>query len=333
MVPPATTSSSVWLTGDQYPISLGGVYAVSGQQCLNSTSYIYCIGGVDYQGGPRNSVYVSSSLSSSSANITSWTAASNSYPSVINGQSCITYSSYVYCVGGSYDSSGDDIASSYYASLGSGTVGTWNATTAFPIPVDSQACVASSSYIYCVGGENETDGQNADSIWTSSVWYAPLSSSGIGNWTQTNAYPANVYFPSCAAYAGYIYCVGGLDSSGDALTTSYYASLSSSGVGSWSSTTAYPAALQGQYCVTASGNLYCVGGEGSSSGSYTNAVYYASVSSSGIGKWAQSAANYPDSATTECAVSSSHIYCVGGSDGSSNTETGGVYYAALSSLT
>jgi hypothetical protein len=328
-----TTSSSVWLTAAQYPISLDGVYAVSGQQCLNSTSYIYCFGGQDYNQGPRSSVYISSSLSSASANITGWTSSSNSYPSVINGQSCVTYSSDVYCVGGTYDSGGDDIASSYYAPLSSsGVVGTWNATTAFPIAVDSQYCVASSSYIYCVAGNNETDGQNADAVATSSDWYAQLSTTGIGNWTQTNSYPPDVYFPDCVSNGGYIYCVGGLDSNDNALTATYYAPLSSSGIGSWTSTTAYPASLQGQNCVITSGNIYCVGGEGSSEGSFTSAVYYASVSSSGIGKWTQSKANYPDSAITDCAVSGSYVYCIGGADGSSNEETAGVYYASLSSL-
>ncbi len=90
-------------------------------------AYIYCIGGQDANGGPRSEVYSSSAISSSSANITSWTSDSNQYPQTINGQACVVYSGYVYCVGGSYDDGGDDIASSYFAPLSSGgVVGSWN---------------------------------------------------------------------------------------------------------------------------------------------------------------------------------------------------------------
>jgi N-acetylneuraminic acid mutarotase len=333
-VVPATTtsSSSVWLTAEQYPIQEGGIYAIAGQQCVNSTSYIYCIGGIDVNGAPRDSAYISSSLSTS-PNITTWTDSSNAYPQNINGQSCLAYSSYIYCVGGSYDSAGDDNGSSYYAALNSnGTLGTWISTTSFPIPVDSQSCVTSSSHIYCIGGENETDGEEADTSMSTSVWYAELSSSGIGTWQQTTSYPTNVYFATCVAFNNYIYCLGGYDSNGNVLNSVYYASLSPSGVGSWTTTTSYPSSLYQEYCVISSGTIYCVGGGSSSTqDEYTNAVYYATVSSSGIGSW-KKAANYPDSLTTDCVTYSSYIYCVGGFDSSSNQETSSVYYASLASL-
>ena len=163
------------------PFQAEDTVGVSGQQCVNSTAYVYCIGGVDVTGGPHNAVYTSSTISSSSGNITSWTPDSNSYPQTIYGQACVASSGYLYCVGGTYDDSGDDVASSYYAPLSSdGVVGTWSSTTAYPVPVDSQYCVASSGYIYCVGGFDEALGTNATSYPSNSVEYAPLSSSGIG---------------------------------------------------------------------------------------------------------------------------------------------------------
>jgi N-acetylneuraminic acid mutarotase len=298
---------------------------------VNSTTYIYCIGGQDINGGPRNEIFSSPSLSSSSGNnITGWISGSSQYPQNINGQSCVAYSTYVYCVGGTYDDGGDDIASSYYAPLSGGVVGTWSSTTAFPIPVDTQSCVASSGYVYCVGGNNETDGTDADSVLSTSVYFAPLSSSGIGSWSQTTAYPQGVYLPACFSTSDYIYCIGGADSNDNAVSTDYYASLSSSGVGAWTQTTAYPIAASGQACAISSGYIYCVGGEETES-SYTNAVRYAPVTSGGIGAW-EGAPNYPLSTGTTCVLASGTLYCIGGFDGSSAGESSTVYYASLSSL-
>lgn len=230
-----TTESSSWLSSASYPLQADGVYGVSLGQCVSSTSNIYCFGGTDVNTLPRNNTYGSSAISSTSPNITSW-AAGNPYPLTVNSQACVTSSGYVYCVGGSYDENEDDTASSYYASLNSGTPGVWNATTAFPIPLDTAACVASSSYIYCIGGYNETGGSASNSTLSNSVWYAPLSSTGIGAWKDTTAYPPVAFLVSCAASNGYVYCVGGLDSSNNPVDNVYYASLSSTGVGPWTGT-------------------------------------------------------------------------------------------------
>jgi len=325
--------TSTWECGAGYPVEIGGTFAIAGQQCVSTASTIYCIGGQDANMGPRNDIYYTSAISSS-GNVTGWTLNSQAYPQYIDGESCVLSSGIVYCVGGSYNDNGDDVASSYYTSVTtSGSLGNWSSTTSFPIPVDSQSCVASSSYVYCVGGNNETDGSNADSTPTNSVWYAPLSASGIGKWTLTSAYPTNVLFPSCFASGNEIYCLGGADDNGNSLGTAYYATLSSSGVSAWTSTTAYPVAGSGQACVISSGDILCVGGEtsGGSNPTYTNAVYYAPISSGGIGTWKQ-ATNYPVSVGTTCVGLSGDIYCVGGFDQSSVGLNSLVEYTSLATL-
>lgn len=327
----ASTSSvsSVWNSAAEYPLNVGGSYGVGGQQCVNSSSYVYCVGGSDINGDPRNSVYSSNPLSQSSMNISSWTTDQNSYPQEINFPSCVAYSTNIYCVGGIIDDNLDDTAASYYASLSNGAVSTWNSTTPYPISVDTQSCVASSGYIYCVSGSNSTDGSDSNAINSTSVYYAPLSNSGIGNWSLTNAYP-DIFYPICYAANGYIYCIGGVGSDGNAVNSIYYASLSSSGVGTWTQTTAYPAELSGQACVIVSSTIYCVGGEGNGD-SYTNAVYYATVSSAGVGAWTSGAA-YPDTAVTNCAAVAGTMYCIGGIDESSSGYTAEVSYAPLSGI-
>lgn len=331
LAPASPTKSSTWSTAAGYPVQVGGVFGIAGQQCVNSTSYVYCVGGQDANGGPRNEVYTSSSVTPSSVNITGWTSDTNQYPQGINGQSCVAYSGYVYCVGGTNDDGGDDVALSYFAPLGSdGVVGSWSTTTSYPIPIDSQSCVASSGYIYCVGGNNETDGSNADSVSSSSVYYSQLSSSGIGAWSLSTAYPGGIYFPTCYSSGGYVYCLGGADSNDNAVSTDFFAPLSSTGVGAWTQTTAYPVQASGQACATSSGRIYCVGGE-EADGTYTGAAYYAPVSSGGIGAW-HDAAGYPTSVQTACVISGGYIYCVGGFDSSSVGDNNAVFYASLSSL-
>ena len=323
--------ASPWKSTADYPLQASEGPGVFGQQCLNSTSYVYCIGGQDADLSPNNVVY-SSSIITSSGNITSWTLDSNPYPQSIYGQSCVASSRYVYCVGGTYDDKGDDVNASYYASVTSnGVVGKWSSTTSFPIPVDGQSCVSSSGYMYCVGGFDEALGTNASSFLSDSVYYAPLSSSGIGSWSKSTSYPSSIYLPSCFAANGYIYCLAGVDSSsGNTVSTDYYAPLSSAGVGTWTQTTAYPIQATGQACAISSGYIYCVGGSPSTS-SFTNAVYYAKVSSGGIGTWTK-AANYPDSASTDCVISSSNLYCVGGADGSSIGFSDASHYIPIDSL-
>lgn len=322
-----TASSSAWAAATGYPIELDGTYGVAAQPCVFNAGAIYCIGGTDYQGNPYNNVYGSVM---SSTNVSSWTAES-SYPSNIFAEPCVTYSGFVYCVGGSDDASGDDLGTSYYTSISqTGGIGSWNATTAYPIPIDSQYCAAASGYIYCVGGNNETDGTNGAAVPTNSVWFAPISSSGIGAWTISLAYPSNIYFPSCFASSTDIYCIGGVNGNENAVNSVYYASLSSSGVGTWTQTTNYPASLVGQSCAVSSGYIYCVGGQ-SGEDSYSSAVYSAPVSTTGIGTW-QKAPSYPISVETSCVAASTDLYCIGGFDGSTTGADNYVFYAPLSSL-
>ncbi|MGD0396851.1 MAG: hypothetical protein ABSB26_08110 [Nitrososphaerales archaeon] len=322
------TQTASWKPAAGYPLQASDRLGVFAQQCVNSTAYIYCVGGQDANEGPHNSVYTSSAFSSPSSNITSWTLDLNLYPQTIDRQSCVASSGYVYCVGGTNDDAGDDTNASYYAPLTSnGVVSAWVATKAFPIPVDSQSCVASSGYIYCVGGFGEALGTNATSFASNFVYYASLSSSGIGSWSKSTSYPAGIFLPSCFAAKGYIYCVGGVDNiSGNPVSTDYYAPLSSSGVGAWTQTEAYPIVASNQACAVSSDYVYCVGGAGSNS--YLNAVFFATVSSEGIGAWAQ-AADYPLGVMTDCVISSGNIYCVGGS--SSSSEYSAAYYLSLES--
>ena len=242
------------------------------------------------------------------------------YPVTVGGQSCIVDSAFVYCVAGA--NNGIPTTSAvYFARLSSsGTVGAWTATTNYPISVRFESCVAYSGFAYCIGGQGATSQTNA-------VYYAPLSSTGVGAWTTTTSYPTNISNGSCITDSGFIYCIGG-NVGTTATNATYFASLSPSGVAAWSTTTKYPLlSIQNQSCVANFGSVFCIGGDQGTT--ETNAVYFAPLSSAGIGAWT---ATYSYSYATDqlsCAVLSSVVFCVGGILFSGTYTSPGIYFAAL----
>jgi len=328
---PQPSCTSTWRCAAPYPLLGGGAVGVAGQQCGANSTSVYCIGGVDASGGPRNEVYTADF--SASGNITGWRSLT-AYPQDVSGQACASISGYLYCVGGIHDNVGDDLSASYFTKLfPNGSLGEWQATTPYPIPIDSESCVGWSLHIYCIEGNNETGGEVSNVAPSSSVWFAPVNSSGIGVWAKTTPYPPGIFVPSCYETGGFVYCLNGSDSNGDPLGTSYFAPLTPGGVGRWTLTMAYPVASVGPSCVIASGFIYCVGGEtaGGQSPTFTNFVYFAQISSGGIGPWTQGA-SYPQDIGTSCVTAHGNVYCMGGFVESSPGLDGVVNYASLSSL-
>jgi hypothetical protein len=316
-------STGPWNPIYPYPLQVGGSSGVVGQSCVDSAGYIYCVGGQGANNSPTSAVYYAPASSSGVGN---WTISADSYPQQIVFESCASASGYVYCVGGTHDAGGDDTAASYYATLSPAGVGAWVSTTPFPVAIDALSCVTTVGDLYCVGGENETAGTNSTTAITRSVWYAPASPSGIGTWSRSAAYPANLYFPSCSSLGSYVYCVGGEDAQNNPQNATYYAYVTPSGIGAWTAAPSYPIRTIATSCVTSYSSVYCVGGLQSGGGT-TAAVYHASVSSSGMGSW-QTAPSYPLAVATDCVANVGLIYCLGGYS-SNSAATGDSYYAML----
>jgi hypothetical protein len=319
----APTNTGPWTKTYTYPLQVGGTSAVVGQSCVDSAGYVYCIGGDDANSNPSSAVYYAQA---STVGVGNWTLSANPYPQSIEFESCVTASGYVYCVGGTHDADGDDTNASYYATLSPSGVGTWTETTPFPIATDALSCAATVGDLYCVGGENETTGTNATTVMSRSVWYASVSSTGIGTWNPSADYPAGLYFPGCSSLGSYVYCVGGENAQLDPQNATYYAYVTSSGMGPWTVAPDYPIQTIAESCATSYSSIYCVGGL-ESGGTTTSSVYYAAISSAGVGSW-QSAPSYPIGVATECVSNAGFLYCIGGYESSTGT-TGDSYYALL----
>src|SRR2546421_13118148 len=91
------------------------------------------------------------------------------------------------------------------AGLPAGGAGSWSSSTSYPLRLQSQSCVTSSGYVYCIGGD--THGGLANS--TSAVYFAALSSNGVGSWSPSTRYPTNIAGQSCVVDSGFVYCIAG----------------------------------------------------------------------------------------------------------------------------
>ncbi len=309
LISPASAESlGSWTPTTSYPAA---VYLHS---CASYSGYVYCVAGGATDSG--NGVYYAQA---SSSGVGAWSS-TTSYPSFIGGLSCATYSGYIYCVGGG--NIVGDIDNVNYAPVSSSGVGTWTSTTAYPSAITDESCAISSGYIYCVGG-------TSDSLAgiTGHVYYAPVSSSGVGAWTQSTGYPFPIENTSCFIASGYIYCVAGFALSGYTSVV-YYAPISASGVGAWTATTYYPTAGGYLSCATSYGVVYCVDGTNSNGSADTDAVYYGLLSTPGVISWT-STSNYPLALVDDsCVASSGIIACVGGV-GYGTSAIDNVYYASI----
>ncbi|MDE1851200.1 MAG: hypothetical protein KGH69_00740 [Candidatus Micrarchaeota archaeon] len=280
----SNVGTGVWRPVTPYPIN------VYDHACTSYNNEIYCVTG--YNSGFITNTYYAPV---SSTGIGAWTAGS-AYPLAAEHPTCVAYNGYIYCVGG--DTATGIINQIYYAPISSTGIGTWTSTTnSYPISITISQCMTANGYIYCVAGET-TGGS-----MTSLTYYAPISSTGVGTWASTTAYPSSVGYHGCVNYNNYIYCVGG-DTTGSAsngVSSTYYAPISATGIGAWNAGMSYPFTVWGHRCSTSNGYLYCVGGYASSTQD-SAAVYYAPLSTTGIGPWNYSTSYPKNVETTSCSL-------------------------------
>jgi len=312
-----------WTQTTQYPFD---AYATS---CAASSSTIVCVGGYDSSLGTPADVSTVEYATLSGSGISSWTA-TTSYPTTIYVPSCATSGGYIYCVGGA--GNGETTDAVYYASVSGSGVGTWVSTTDYPIVIEGESCVISAGYITCVGGTSYDDTGIA-----SNVYSAPVSSSGVGAWTEQTDYActstcltdgasgiATADLACVVTGTGTIYltCIGGeekiyvggqIEYDYPQVGSAFSATLSSGAVGStWTQTTTLSqTSVSGAgSCVSANNYVYCLAGYDYSSEG--DMVWYAQSTSGALGTWTQ-AADYGELASTEqCVVYSGDIYCTTG---------------------
>jgi hypothetical protein len=299
--------------GAQSGSSGAGGIVVQGNGCVVNGTYFYCVGGQNFSNGIDMSRVFYTSLSAGGTfgpwnETTDYAATSGSSGAGglgIEFPSCVEYAGYIYCIGGALSQSPWIVSDVYFARLTAAGVGPWTETTDYGAasgttgaggsPEFDLACAESHGTVYCVGG-------------SSRVYFANLSSTGVGPWTETTDYGATsgttgaggytVSNTACVTNASYLYCVGGqvakVGNASSASSRVFYAPISAAGVGAWRETTDYGAAsgsagsggsrVYGTGCLNSAGEIVCVDGNNASNQA-TTSVDFANLSAAGVGPW------------------------------------------------
>jgi len=281
--------------------------------------------------------------------------------------SAVAYNGYLYVMGGQAGASGGDCTATsnfcngvFLASIQpAGYLGSVSAASSLPSAAVNNAAAAFNGYIYNFGGWG---GSSA----VATVSYAQVSSSGAlvtqsscpGGWTlggagatawcyNNSSLPIGLQNESAVADNGYLYVIGGQNSSGNDSAAVYYAPINSNGSpGSWTATSSLPSVTYQTGVTVYNGYIYVSGGV--SGGYLSEDVAYAAIGSSGaltvqsscptnwtLGgagstAWCYDSYSLPAYVYQDVSVASNgYVYVLGGSVVSNDTET--VEYAATSS--
>ena len=121
---------------------------------------------------------------------------------------------------------------------GAGTIGAWTLQAALPVNSGFGAMASSGEYIYVATGS--PDGTEATAA--GSVYWSTVSGGSISGWTAAPSLPVHASHAFLAVAGNWLIIAGGLDTSGNVLTRTYYAELGSDGTpGSWQAGPALPA--------------------------------------------------------------------------------------------
>lgn len=254
----------------------------------------------------------------------SWTA-TNAYPLTIDDHACGALNGYAYCVAGSTGGAGVTNSVYYSQLLPNGGTTTWTKSTDYPMAFYDSSCVINSptNSIVCVGGINSGTVYN-------SVYFAPLSASGVGTWTASNAYPLKFQNHICVNYNNNVYCIGGNVGGVDTANVYYATMLPTGGVTTWTATNTYPTVVDDSTCSASKGYIYCTAGSNmAGAGGVYNAVYSAQIlGNNALGAWTATTP-YPTTIYDHtCSIFSGELYCSGGYVTSSTSSiTGNVFTA------
>ncbi|HWT40447.1 MAG TPA: hypothetical protein VN081_04240 [Dongiaceae bacterium] len=224
-------------------------------------------------------------------------------------QATAAYDGYIYIAGGA-SSSGDYNDVQYAPINANGSIGSWASTTGFTVAVDGLEMVAYNKHLYLIGG---TDGTTS----YATVQYAPINANGtIGSWASTTGFTNGRSNFSSLVYNGYLYVVGGHNSSSTNYNDVQYAPINANGtIGSWNTTSTFTNARYGLKAVAYDGSLYVVGGYDGTT--YYNDVQSAPINANGtLGSWVYTSSFANSRYRPTVIAYNGTLYILGGRNGS-----------------
>jgi hypothetical protein len=242
--PIAAGTLGAWTAAAALPVGTDNAPAVA------HNGFAYLIGGRDVDFSRISDVRVAPIAANGS--LGPWTSAT-SLPTARGNHASVAYNNFVYAIGG-LDFDYNVLADVLVAPLNAnGSVGGWTSTTALPSGRYYHSSVAYNGFLYVIGGLDDS---------LTDVLVAPFHADGsLGDWSPVTSLPSQRAFHSCIAYNGFLYVIGGGTSPYDVVTEVLVAPLNADGsIGSWTATTALPAARGLHTSVAADGFVYAIGG-------------------------------------------------------------------------
>jgi N-acetylneuraminic acid mutarotase len=230
-----------------------------------SGGYIYVVGG---NNGTSNlaTVYWAKFDTSTAQTIGAWTTNTGyNLPSPRSGMSVVAYDGYLFVLGGQNSSctGTNAVCNTVYSSkLGAnGEPNAWATIGNLSTESRYAAAVAYENRMYLYGGQTNASTANGA---VNTAQYAEINPDGtLGTWTSTTALSTATYGLSAVSYNGYVYAVGGNQNSTTPVATVQYAKITSSGLGTWNTTSAFASGRQtfGSSLATVwNGYIYLSGG-------------------------------------------------------------------------
>ena len=320
-----TPETQSWGSTTSMSNGQGGGFATG----VTYNGYVYHIGGWDtLQNGARSQVTYArlnaDGTVPASGQTGTW-ALTTSMPAARIVTGAAAANGYLYVIGGSTGGNNNGSNTTYYAKINKdGTLGSWTtASVALPANRASHSVSYYNGYLYVIGGTptgaNWTDGASG----TSTVYYARVNADGsIGTWqSNANSLPQARIGHASVAANGYLYAIGGANTSSVIQSTVYYAKVNANGsTGAWASVgSSLNTARMHMGAVVMNGAAYVVGGLDSSNA--ISSIEYALLNANGtMGSWANSSNSLPAARQGAPAVAANgYILALSGYDTSSST--------------
>ncbi len=341
--PAGHTKSYTTTTGMPVFTTKGKSYGRSGHTSVVYNGYIYVIGGT------QNAVAVATidyAPINSNGTIGTW-AATTAFPTARTDHTSVVYNGYLYVIGGFTGSARlNDVQ---YAAIGTnGTIGTWAATATFTTARYGHTTAVYNGYAYIMGGFGSAGYLNdvqyallCTGVVTSGIGGCGATAGTVGTWATTTSFTGIRGSHSSIAFNGYIYVMGGINSS-SVLDDAQYALLctgANSGiggcgatagtVGTWTATSNF-LSLNPRLAASAveyNNNIYLIGGK--NSGAPISQVVYASFNADGtLGTWQMNSSLISARSAATGATYNGYLYALGGSDATA-IERADVEYAEI----
>ena len=234
----------------------------------------------------------------------SWTTGT-SLPSAYYSSPAVVTNSRIYLLGGYTGSSATSTV--YQTTINSdGTIGTWTTGTALPVAAYDTSAVVIGSKVYLMGLRTGT------STTLSTVYVSNINADGtLAGWNTTNSLPGALSSSAAVVTNSRIYLFGG-NTGGTTVATVYTAPINADGtLGTWTTGTNLPAALQQLTPIVTNSRVYLIGGYTGTSA--TSTVYTAPINADGtIGTWTTVTSLPSLFMHSAPLVTNSRVYLIGG---------------------